>query len=224
MSQNVPQDVQVVPQVVVPVAVAVADHSMPTPLTGIVKSLCASLKEMRKGKGLLLPVKKINNISVEVSIAKERKSIYILNFRPTDFNVEEDSLYETIYDRPSNDATRELGEDDFILHIVKHTLATLKTVKIDKLNGKFVTAPPSPQCVKLDAMWADFCQEFKDDENMVLSLNECCVCFSVTKTTTNCGHAVCLDCISKLQPEAIADEMRNNINCPMCRQRIMALN
>jgi DNA-directed RNA polymerase subunit RPC12/RpoP len=138
--------------------------------------------------------------------------------------VEEDSLYETVYDRLGNDATRELVEDDFLLHVVKHTLATLKTVKIDKLNGKFVTAQPSPQSVKLDAMWADFCQEFKDDENMVLSLNECCVCFTVTKTTTNCGHAVCLDCISKLQPEAIADEMRNNINCPMCRQRIMALN
>ncbi len=222
MSQNVHQDVQVVPQ-----AVAVHDHSVPTPLTGIVKSLCASLKDMRKGKCLLLPVKKINNISVEVSISKERKSIYILNFRPTEFSVEEDSLYETIYDRLGNDLTKELGEDDFLLHVVKNTLTTLKTVKIDKLNGKFVTAQPSPQCVKLDAMWADFCQEFKDDENMVLSLNECCVCFSVTKTTTNCGHAVCLDCISKLQPEAIADELMRNVNsigCPMCRQRIMALN
>ena len=220
MSQNVLQDVQVVPE-----AVVVPNHTMPTPLTGLIKSLCASLKEMRKGKCLLLPVKKINNISVEVSIAKERKSIYILNFRPTEFNVEEDSLYETIYERIGDDATRGLTEDDFILHVVKDALVVLKKVKIDKLNGKFVTAPPSPQEVKLDAMWTDFCQEFKDEEHMVLSMNECCVCFTVTKTMTNCEHTVCLDCISKLRTEAVAGEHNSNQKiCPMCRQRILFLN
>ena len=201
-------------------------------LTGLVQSLCTSLKRLRKGKCLILPIKKMNNISVEVSIVKDRKSTYILNISSTYFNLfsmGDDSLYENIYSLNSDDATRELSEDDFILHVVKDSLASLKNVKIDKLNGRFVTAPPCAELVKIVEMWAEFCQEFKDDENMVLSLNECCVCFTVTKTTTNCGHAVCLECISKLQTEVRADDMMlmrnvNHVGCPMCRQRILFLN
>jgi hypothetical protein len=211
---------QVVPSVpaveedqVVPVA--------PAPIS-LVQALCTNLKEMRKGKYLMLPVKKICNINAEVTIHKETRNSYILNIGPTDFSVDEDSLYEVNYTR---DGTA-LSENDFIAYIVHNTLTALKTVKIDKLNGKFTTTAPSPQAIKTDAMWTAFCQEFKDEEHMVLSLNECCVCFTVTKTMTNCDHTVCLDCISKLRTEAIAGEHHNSNQkiCPLCRQRILFLN
>jgi hypothetical protein len=207
---------QVVPEVmpvpaledqVVPVA--------PAPIS-LVQTLCAYLKEMRRGKYLIIPIKKICNINAEVSIHKETRNSYILNIGPTDFSVDDDSLYEVNYTR---DGTA-LSETDFIDYIVQNTLTALKTIKIDKLNGKFTTSAPSPQALKTDAMWTAFCQEFKDEEHMVLSLNECCVCFTVTKTTTNCDHTVCLDCISKLRTEP--DE-HNQKNCPMCRQRILFL-
>ena len=207
---------QVVPEVLAPAPV-------PIPLT---QSLCASLKEMRKGKFMILPIKKLNNINVEVTIHKQTRNIYILNIGPTDFSVDEDSLYEVIYDRLGDDATREFTEDIFLMHIVVNTLAVLKSIKIDKLNGNFTTSDPSPQAVKTDAMWSAFCQEFKDEENMVLSMNECCVCFTLTKTTTNCDHPVCLECISKLRTEAVNDEQSNikQKSCPLCRQRILFLN
>jgi hypothetical protein len=122
--------------------------------------------------------------------------------------------------------TCELTEDEFIEYIVQKTLLALKSIKIDKLNGKFTTTTPTPQDMKTNAMWTAFCQEFKDDEHMGLSMNECCVCFTLTKTTTNCEHAVCLECISKLRTEAVNDEQSNikQKSCPLCRQRILFLN
>jgi len=205
---------QVVPAVHVPAAHA------PVPIS-LVQTLCSYLKEMRKGKYLIIPIKKICNINAEVTIHKESRNSYILNIGPMDFSVDDDSLYEVNYTR---DGTA-LSENDFIEYIVQNTLTALKTIKIDKLNGKFTTSALSPQAMKTDALWTAFCQEFKDEENMVLSLNECCVCFTVTKTTTNCDHSVCLDCISKLRTEAIAGEHNSNQKiCPMCRQRILFLN
>jgi hypothetical protein len=191
----------------------------PEPIS-LVQTLCAYLKDMRKGKYLIIPIKKICNINAEVTIHKESRNSYILNIGPTDFSVDDDSLYEVNYTRDTG-----LSETDFIDYIVQNTLAALKTIKIDKLNGKFTTSAPSPEALKTDALWTAFCQEFKDEENMVLSLNECCVCFTVTKTTTNCEHSVCLDCISKLRTEPVAGEHNSNQKiCPMCRQRILFLN
>ena len=207
---------QVVPDVPVPAA------PEPVPIFDyLVQALCASLKVMRKGKYMILPVNKICNINAEVTIYKETRNSYIMNISPTDFSVDDDSLYEVNYTR---DGTA-LTEDNFIDIVIRKTLADLKAIKIDKLNGKFTTTAPSPEAVKTDAMWTAFCQEFKDEENMVLSMNECCVCFTVTKTTTNCEHSVCLDCISKLRTEAVAGEHNSNQKiCPLCRQRILFLN
>lgn len=202
------------------------DHSMPTPMpVSLVQSLCASLKGLRKGRCILLPIKKICNVKSEVSIAKENKNTYIFNIGPTQFNVADDSLYETIYNRQEDNETRNFSEDEFIEHVVKNTLTELKKIKIDKLNGLFITEEQTLNAQKVDDMWSEFCQEFKDDEHIELIIKECCVCFTMTKTTTNCGHTVCLECISKLKTEHVADDaaMRNHIGCPMCRQRILCL-
>jgi hypothetical protein len=169
----------------------------------------------------------MHNIGIEVLICREKKNMYILNIGPTEFSVHDDSFYETIYDHHGDDATNEMTPDEFIQYIVRDTLLVLKTVKIDKLNGTFSTTETGAEAAQLDATWIEFCQEYKHDTNIVLSINECCVCFSPTKTTTNCGHAVCLECISKLRVEQIADdELMRNINqrsCPMCRQRVLFL-
>jgi hypothetical protein len=207
-----------------PVSIGI-DHSVPTEPSGLIRSLCANLKEMRKGRCLLLPIKKINNISVEVSITKEHKSNYVLNIGPTEFTVAEDSLYEVIFD--NRIAGNIMEEDKFIDYVVNVSLANLKKLKIDKMNGCLTTTQPSPKFQKMDEMWAEFCQEFKDEENLELTINECCVCFTMTKTTTNCGHTVCLECIAKLKTDDVMDEhmMRNvkHISCPMCRQRVLFL-
>ncbi len=219
-------EAQVVPVTMTTSIPASLNHSVPTEPSGLIKSFCSSLKEMRKGRCLLLPIKKINNISVEVSITKDHKFNYILNIGPTEFSVAEDSLYEVNFDnRIAGSIMTE--EDIFIEYVVKVSLSNLKKIKIDKMNGCLTTTEPAPKCQKMDDMWAEFCQEFKDEENLELTINECCVCFTMTKTLTNCGHTVCLECIAKLKTDDVAEDvvMRSvkHINCPMCRQRIMFL-
>ena len=87
------------------------------------------------------------------------------------------------------------------------------------MNGCLTTTEPAPKSQKMDEMWSEFCQEFKDDETIELAMNECCVCFSLTKTKTNCGHTVCLECVSKIQ----RDPNEYLKNCPLCRQQIKGL-
>ena len=198
-----------------PVAVPIAHHA-PAPPTSLINSICASLKVLRKNQPLLMPIKKIKNIGVEVSITKEKKSVYVLDIIPTEFRVQDDSLYEAVYNKLDTEC---VTEDDFIRFVIENVLKTLRVLNIDKLNGNFITGERPPHVLKMDAMWEEFCQEFKDDETIELAMNECCVCFSLTKTKTNCGHTVCLECVSKIQ----RDPNEYLKRCPLCRQQIKGL-
>ena len=62
-----------------PVAVPIAHHA-PAPPTSLINSICASLKVLRKNQPLLMPIKKIKNIGVEVSITKEKKKCLCLGY------------------------------------------------------------------------------------------------------------------------------------------------
>lgn len=219
---------QVVPVIMTTVGAPRVDNRiLPEPSAGLIQSLFTSFKEMRKERSLILPIKKISNIGVEVSIRKQTKAKYIFSIEPTDFSVLDDNaLYVAIYDNNNSEIVME--EDKFIERVVHSILLSLKKIKIDKLNGQLTIDEPSRKGKKIDDMWAEFCQEYKDDEHLEMSIKECCVCFTMTRTTTNCGHTVCLECISKLKPvEVVAEEnvMRNVkcIGCPMCRQRIVSI-
>ena len=43
-------------------------------------------------------------------------------------------------------------------------------------------------------------------DNIVLNIQECCVCLNETKTKTPCGHALCWICFDKIT------------KCPLCRE------
>ena len=150
--------------------------------------------------------------------------MYRVNIEPTDFEVEDNTLFDGTYDR---ELTKETTEDDFIQNMVRCLLLNLKTIKINKINGRFCANNKQEHVEKMDEIWAMFCEEFKDVESVTLALEECCVCYTFTKTMTNCDHSVCLDCISKIRDEMSVDEEFNihddYKNCPMCRQRITHL-
>ena len=192
--------------------------------TELIYALAKNLKMLKKGKDLILPVKKILNIGVEISIYKQTKQMYRVNIEPTDFEVEDNTLFDGTYDR---ELTKETTEDDFIQNMVRCLLLNLKTIKINKMNGRFCINKKQDHAEKMDELWTMFCEEFKDVETVTLALEECCVCYTFTKTMTNCDHSVCLDCISKIRDEMSVDEEFNihddYKNCPMCRQRITHL-
>jgi hypothetical protein len=184
----------------------------------LINSLVGRLKNLRNKQQLLLPIKKVKNINVEVTITKTNKKFYEMTIIPLEFRVEENALLEESVDRMPMDNT----EEDFIYRTVRRMLYILKNIKIDKYNGRFVAFQSHEQLAKRALLWTNFYQEFKEDENIVLTINECCVCFTLTETTTSCDHAVCLECISRLRTET-EDDNDDHKNCPMCRQRIYFL-
>jgi hypothetical protein len=192
--------------------------------TALIEAISETLKTFKKGKDIILPINKILNIGVEVSIYKQTKQIYRINIEPTDFEVEENTLFEEVYDR---ELTKEPTEDAFIQNVVKSILSHLKTIKINKISGRFSANNKQKYVEKVGDLWSMFCHEFKEIESVTLSFDECCVCYSFTKTMTNCDHSVCLECISKIRNETEVDQEFNTRddykNCPMCRQRITRL-
>jgi hypothetical protein len=190
------------------------------PPTTLINSLAERLKGLLQNQPLILPIKTIKNIGVEVSISRKNKKIYHFTIIATDFCANGHySLLEDMFERLQSDVT----EDNFIHRVIEHILRDLKNIQIDKLHGQFVTYNTPEQLAQISNQWNEFYQEFKDNEYITLTMNECCVCFTLTETTTNCVHAVCLECISKLRTitEAGRDDHKN---CPMCRQRITCLN
>jgi hypothetical protein len=192
--------------------------------TALIEAISETLKTFKKGKDIILPINKILNIGVEVSIYKQTKQIYRINIVPTDFEVEDNTLFEEVYDR---ELTKEPTEDAFIQNVVKSILSNLKTLKINKISGRFSANNKQKYVEKIGNLWSMFCHEFKEIESVTLSFDECCVCYTFTKTMTNCNHSVCLECISKIRNETDVDQEFNTHddykNCPMCRQRITRL-
>jgi hypothetical protein len=186
----------------------------------LIDSLVRRLKNLRTKQQILLPIKKIKNINVEVTINKVNKKFYELSIIPIEFRMKENALLEETVDRMPTDDT----EEDFLYRTVRRLLYILKNIKIDKYYGRFVAFQSQEQLAQRAIQWTEFYQEFKEDENIVLTINECCVCFALSETTTNCGHTVCLECISNLRSESDDDDDNDeHKDCPMCRQRIYFL-
>jgi hypothetical protein len=180
----------------------------------LIDSLYSRMNKMRNSHPMLLPIQKIKNINVEVGIIKINENIYEFIINSTEFKIE-GSLLKIILERAPTDVSTEF----FLRRILHHVLKVLKNINIDNLHGRFVAFQTPTQLSNQASQWVDFYQEFKDDKNIVLKINECCVCFMLTETITNCGHAICLECISILKKNV-------NINykcCPMCRQQILKI-
>jgi len=102
---------------------------------------------------------------------------------------------EFTYDAPTFKETAFCGEiisglptKERLVGVGVNLIKILKTLKFDKMTGKFTTSLPY------------FVPELS-------SADECCVCMEKTKTKTNCGHTLCAECWHNLREDT----------CPMCR-------
>ena len=69
----------------------------------------------------------------------------------------------------------------------------------------------------------NFWRKYKDNKNIKLKCDECCVCFEFTKSsTTCCNKKICLKCAQTIEKIALKDIDDDadfpDINCPCCRQ------
>jgi hypothetical protein len=203
-------------------------------------SFCSTLESMRVGRRVYLPIKSIENIEVQVEINRHNEDKYTLKIIPLDFSIKRDGDIRTSDGGRCGIQSGCIESDDTLFYkiyyrneaadnlrvISNDILTSLKKMKIDKVNGEFSVDERNTEN-KMDELYKAFVAEFIHHEPIVLLLNECCVCYTPTKTKTNCDHAVCLECISNL-PTAphmeIGDScITQRMRCPMCRQHITNL-
>jgi len=92
--------------------------------------------------------------------------------------------------------------------VLKHIHKDIKVMKFDKLNGVLTTPenkhPKEAPCV---SGYYDLTNLPCDEENP----EECSVCLDTTKTTTGCGHKLCVACWSSIKRKS------DELPCPICR-------
>jgi hypothetical protein len=93
--------------------------------------------------------------------------------------------------------------------VLKHIHKDIKVMKFDKLNGVFVTPQIiHPREVPHVYTNTEMLNSVPCDEEHP---EECSVCLDTTKTTTPCGHKLCLSCWSQIKLKG------RELPCPICR-------
>jgi hypothetical protein len=92
--------------------------------------------------------------------------------------------------------------------VLKHIHKDIKIMKFDKLNG-VLTTPENKHPKEAPYIWGhyDLTNLPCDDEHP----EECSVCLDTTKTTTACGHKLCVGCWSSIKRNG------DELPCPICR-------
>ena len=97
--------------------------------------------------------------------------------------------------------------------VIKHINNDVQAMKFDKLNGVFVTPQiKHPREVPHVSSHLEILNSVPCDEKHP---EECSVCLEVTKSTTSCGHKLCVSCWCKIKPNKWV------LPCPNCRADMM---
>jgi len=93
--------------------------------------------------------------------------------------------------------------------VIKHMNHDIKEMKFDLLNGVFVTPQiKHPREVPHVRSNMEIFNSVPCDEKHP---EECSVCLEVTKTTTPCGHKLCVSCWTQVKTNG------RELPCPICR-------
>jgi len=97
--------------------------------------------------------------------------------------------------------------------VLKHIHNDIKAMKFDKLNG-VLTTPANKHPKEAPHV--------SSNEEMLNSVpcheehpEECSVCLDTTKTTTPCGHKLCVSCWCQIKPKG------RELPCPICRADLL---
>lgn len=97
--------------------------------------------------------------------------------------------------------------------VIKHINNDIKAMKFDKLNGVFTTPQiKHPREAPHVASNLEILNSVPCDEEHP---EECSVCLDTTKTTTPCGHKLCVSCWCQIKPKG------RELPCPICRADLL---
>jgi len=189
------------------------------------KGLPVSIKQaidntMSNGRSfVVLPVFEIDGLKVrcELNVNENGMSLWITTSKMLMYNIEQ-------HDERAYVVRQMLFRKTYIKKLTKYTLKDYESVikhinndigamKFDKLNGVFVTPQiehprEAPHvCSNIEILNSVPCDEKHPEE--------CSVCLDTTKTTTPCGHKLCVSCWCKIKPKG------RELPCPICRADLL---
>jgi hypothetical protein len=192
--------------------------------TELMEMMCEKMQRMKEGSDTLFPIKKIKGLNVRVILSKRAEDWYTLNIEPLDIVLNNCNIFTC--DWKQENYWQRVTENEFIRDISETILVVLKTLKIDKLNGTFITQKMIDEKQKTDEddqLWSRFCYDFELDKNFVLDYYDCEMCFKSTKMRIDCGHSLCLECLIHLEIMNDSCEHYYYRQCPLCHQHIHSL-
>ena len=97
--------------------------------------------------------------------------------------------------------------------VIKHMNNDIKAMKFDKLNGVFMTPQiKHPREIPHVSSNLEILNSVPCDEDHP---EECSVCLEVTKSTTPCGHKLCVSCWCQIKING------RELPCPICRADLL---
>ena len=168
---------------------------------------------------VMLPVFEIDGIKVscELIVNENGMSLFIRTAKMMMYNIAQ-------HDERAFVVRQLLFRKTYIKKLTKYTLKDYETVikhmnkdindmKFDRLNGVFTTPQiKHPKEVphvssNLEILNSVPCSQEQPED--------CSVCLDLTKTTTPCGHKVCVSCWCLIKPN------RRELPCPICRADLL---
>jgi len=177
-------------------------------------------KDMKDGRSfVVLPVFEIDILKVRcgLNVNENGMSLWITTSKMLMYNIEQHDdrayvvrqmLFRKTYIKKLTKYTLKDYES-----VIKHINNDIRTMKFDKLNGVFVTPQiEHPREVPHVCSNKEILNSVPCDEKHP---EECSVCLDTTKTTTPCGHKLCVSCWCQIKPKG------RELPCPICRADLL---
>jgi len=177
-------------------------------------------KNMKDGRSfVVLPVFEIDSLKVrcELNVNENGMSLWITTSKMLMYNIEQHDdrayvvrqmLFRKTYIKKLTKYTLKDYES-----VIKHINNDIRAMKFDKLNGVFVTPQiEHPREVPHVCSNKEILNSVPCDEKHP---EECSVCLDTTKTTTPCGHKLCVSCWCQIKPKG------RELPCPICRADLL---
>jgi hypothetical protein len=153
-----------------------------------------------------IPISKIHGIAVDISFEASPRAEWVY-FKIYAMNIDNynTNLYSKIMHKVSNHTVKDVE------NFITEQFDFMRDCVFDRMTGKFVL--PTEKEPTLCRFIAEFA---KDKEHITSTVQECCVCYELTKTRTRCNHYVCVECWNNLNYVDNEEEQAEQ-PCPMCK-------
>jgi hypothetical protein len=181
------------------------------------------------------PIDRICGLDVAVYLVKNKSRVGPLITRREDNKDIDMSIYKEVYNLHidwtsfyfcvERDGSCELLNMTFDTVELALTYLTklMNEPFVDLLRCRISTTPTADQRNEYEEMKA-FYAYHKNNEQIKFRFNECCVCYTLTETKTDCDHALCIACCQKIIDDVNLEHKYDEgerehhpITCPMCR-------